>query len=49
VRELASLLDHLGIADRYHVLGQSWGGFLAQEHALTKPESVEGVAALYGV
>jgi L-proline amide hydrolase len=37
VRELAALLDHLGIADRYHVLGQSWGGFLAQEHALTAP------------
>ncbi|NUR76177.1 MAG: proline iminopeptidase-family hydrolase [Thermoleophilia bacterium] len=37
VRELANLLDHLGIAERYHVLGQSWGGFLAQEHALTHP------------
>jgi L-proline amide hydrolase len=37
VRELASLIDHLGIGGRYHVLGQSWGGFLAQEHALTQP------------
>ena len=37
VRELANLVDHLGIGDRYHVLGQSWGGFLAQEHALTRP------------
>ena len=37
VRELANLLEHLGIADRYHVLGQSWGGFLAQEHAITQP------------
>jgi len=35
VDELASLLRHLGIAGRYHLLGQSWGGFLAQEHALT--------------
>ena len=23
--------------DRYHVLGQSWGGFLAQEYAFTSP------------
>lgn len=36
VRELANLIAHLGLA-RYHVLGQSWGGFLAQEHALTHP------------
>lgn len=37
VEELASLLRYLGITERYHVLGQSWGGFLAQEHALTQP------------
>jgi L-proline amide hydrolase len=43
VRELASLLDHLGIADRYHVVGQSWGGFLAQEHALTQPAGLRGL------
>jgi L-proline amide hydrolase len=43
VRELASLLDHLGIADRYHVLGQSWGGFLAQEHALTTPAGLRSL------
>ncbi|HVC22790.1 MAG TPA: proline iminopeptidase-family hydrolase [Candidatus Dormibacteraeota bacterium] len=36
VEELANLLRHLGISNRYHVLGQSWGGFLGQEHALTK-------------
>src|SRR5580692_10037350 len=36
-RELASLVAHLGIADGYHVLGQSWGGMLAQEHAITRP------------
>jgi L-proline amide hydrolase len=35
--QLAALLDHLGISGRYHLLGQSWGGFLAQEHALTQP------------
>jgi L-proline amide hydrolase len=43
VRELASLLDHLGIAGRYHVVGQSWGGFLAQEHALTRPAGLNGL------
>jgi L-proline amide hydrolase len=36
VRELHSLVTALGIADRHHVLGQSWGGFLAQEYAFTR-------------
>jgi L-proline amide hydrolase len=36
-RELRSLIEHLGIASRYHVLGQSWGGMLAMEHALEHP------------
>jgi len=43
VRELANLVDHLGIGDRYHVLGQSWGGFLAQEHALTQPRGLQAL------
>ena len=43
VRELANLLRHLGIEGRYHVLGQSWGGFLAQEHALTAPEGLRSL------
>jgi L-proline amide hydrolase len=43
VRELASLIDHLGIGDRYHVLGQSWGGMLAQEHAITRPPGLRSV------
>ncbi len=43
VRELANLLRHLGISDRYHVLGQSWGGFLAQEHALTHPAGLQSL------
>jgi L-proline amide hydrolase len=40
VRELHSLVDELGIADRHHVLGSSWGGFLAQEYALTHPRGL---------
>jgi L-proline amide hydrolase len=43
VRELANLTGHLGIQDRYHVLGQSWGGMLAQEHAITGPPGLRSV------
>jgi len=43
LRQLASLVDGLGIGHRYHVLGQSWGGFLAQEHALTHPPGLRSV------
>jgi L-proline amide hydrolase len=39
-RELDALLDHLGIAGRYHVLGQSWGGMLAMEHAVRQPRGL---------
>jgi L-proline amide hydrolase len=43
VAELANLIEHLGIGGRYHVLGQSWGGFLAQEHALTQPTGLRSL------
>jgi L-proline amide hydrolase len=43
VRELHSLVSALGIADRHHVLGQSWGGFLAQEYAFTKPAGLRSL------
>ncbi len=35
--ELDNLLAHLGIAGRYHLLGQSWGGMLGAEHAVRRP------------
>lgn len=38
--ELDALLHHLGIADRYDVLGQSWGGMLGAEHALRRPDGL---------
>jgi L-proline amide hydrolase len=41
--ELDNLLGHLGIAERYHLLGQSWGGMLGAEHAITQPA---GLASL---
>ena len=43
VRELHNLVDVLGIADRHHVLGSSWGGFLAQEYALTHPAGLRSM------
>ena len=39
-RELTEVLDHLGTAGRYHVLGQSWGGMLGMEHAMTQPSGL---------
>lgn len=35
--QLLALIEHLGISARYHLLGQSWGGFLALEHAVAQP------------
>jgi pimeloyl-ACP methyl ester carboxylesterase len=40
--ELAQLLEQLGFA-KVHLLGTSWGGMLALEHALARPESVRGL------
>jgi proline-specific peptidase len=40
--ELENVRDALGL-ERVHLLGQSWGGQLAQEYALTQPE---GLASL---
>ncbi len=39
VEELAAVRHQLGL-DRVHLLGQSWGGWLALEYLLTKPEGV---------
>lgn len=43
VAELDNLLATLGIADRYAVLGQSWGGMLAAEHAVRGPAGLRGL------
>ena len=42
-RELILLLDHLGISARYSLLGQSWGGMLAMEHAIDRPAGLVGM------
>ena len=39
VEEVDVVRDALGL-DRVHVLGQSWGGMLAMEYALTKPSGL---------
>ncbi|TNC71750.1 proline iminopeptidase-family hydrolase [Rubellimicrobium roseum] len=41
--ELDNLLAHLGIQDRYAVLGQSWGGMLGAEHAVLRPEGLQSL------
>src|SRR5205085_5052451 len=43
VRELHNLVDALGIRERHPVLGQSWGGFLAEEYALTQPPGLRAL------
>jgi len=41
--ELMALTAHLGIADRYMVIGQSWGGMLGMEHALDHPSGLRAL------
>ena len=42
VDQLRGLLAHLGLAQAggFHLLGHSWGGMLAQEYALSRPEGL---------
>ncbi|CAA9500235.1 MAG: Proline iminopeptidase [uncultured Solirubrobacteraceae bacterium] len=42
-RELHALVDHLGWRGGYHVVGQSWGGMLAMEHALERPAGLRSI------
>ncbi|MEU8164916.1 alpha/beta fold hydrolase [Micromonospora sp. NPDC049004] len=37
VDELRLLVEQVGFGDGYHLIGHSWGGMLAMEHALTHP------------
>ena len=41
--QLNALLPHLGIADRYAYLGQSWGGMLGAEHAVRRPKGLKAL------
>lgn len=46
VRELETLVESLGFTDGYHVLGHSWGGMLALEHATRRPRGLRSVIAV---
>jgi pimeloyl-ACP methyl ester carboxylesterase len=41
-RHLAAVIDHLAVP-RVHLLGHSHGGFIAQYHALHRPDQLAGV------
>ena len=41
--ELDNLISRLGIGDRYHMLGQSWGGMLGAEHAIRRPKGLRSL------
>ena len=43
IAELENLVDHLGIRSGFHVLGQSWGGMLGSEYAVTRPEGLKSL------
>ena len=41
--ELRNLIAHLGLEGGYHLLGQSWGGMLGAEHAVTRPAGLRAL------
>jgi L-proline amide hydrolase len=41
--ELDNVLATLGVKDRYHLLGQSWGGMLGAEHAIRRPAGLKSL------
>ena len=43
VDELNNLIDRLGRRQRFHVLGQSWGGMLAAEYGVTRPPGLKSL------
>jgi len=43
LEELTNLLVTLGVNERYDLLGQSWGGMLAAEHAIRQPPGLNAL------
>jgi L-proline amide hydrolase len=41
--EMDNLLRHLGIAEHYALIGQSWGGMLSSEHAVRRPAGLKAL------
>jgi L-proline amide hydrolase len=43
IREFNALINHLGIADNFALLGHSWGGLLAAEIAIRQPAGLKAL------
>ncbi len=43
VDELRSVVEALGVSERFHLLGQSWGGMLAPEVVLADPSGIQSL------
>ena len=43
MEELVLLTEHLGISNKYNIVGQSWGGILSFAHAVDKPKGLKGL------
>lgn len=43
IDELNNLVDHLGMRGGFHALGQSWGGMLGAEYAVTQPKGLKSL------
>ncbi len=43
MEELVLLTQHLGISDDYAIVGQSWGGMLGMQFAITQPKGLKSL------
>ena len=43
MEELVLLTKHLGISDNYAIVGQSWGGMLGMQFAITQPAGLKAI------
>ena len=43
IEELVLLTEHLGISNKYNIVGQSWGGMLGMQFAITKPKGLNAL------
>lgn len=43
MEELVLLTQHLGISNDYAIVGQSWGGMLGMQFAITQPKGLKSM------
>jgi L-proline amide hydrolase len=43
MEELVLLTEHLGISNKFDIVGQSWGGMLGMQFAITKPKGLNAM------